>query len=303
MTDRHSESPITITPCQPTIGAEIGGVDLTRPVPPEVADALRAAILKYQVIVLRDQDITREQHLDFARIFARNKAKPFGYLANHVHPIEGFPEILRVFADGKSKSAIDVWHSDDSAQLIPADLSILRSKIVPSLGGDTVFSSCVAAYAGLPDEVKQRIRYFRAWHGSGYHLKSNAHSQKALFDEAKKAKQKAKPDIAQPVVRIHPETGKPVLYVSEGISGSIVGLEPEEDSRLRAFLYDQIKKPDYQMRVRWTPNAIAVWDNRSTQHYAIGDYNEPREMERVTVAGLEPCIGFSDIEQRATAGE
>lgn len=294
MLDRP-DGPITITRCQPYIGAEIGGVDLTKPVPAEVADALRAAILKYQVIVLRDQNITRAQHLEFGRMFARNKAKPFGYLANHAFPVEGFPEILRVCGDGKTKTAIDVWHTDDSLMAIPADLSILRSRTVPSIGGDTIFSSCVAAYEGLPEDVKKKIRYLKAWHGGGYSHKNNAHSQKGLFDDGRKSKEE-KPEVAQPVVRIHPETGKPVLYFHE-IAGAIIGLKPEEDEKLRTYLFDRIKKPDYQMRVRWTPNAIAVWDNRSVQHYAVADYSEPREMERITVAGLEPCIGFADLEQ------
>ena len=109
MTDTAA-APIRITPCQPCLGAEISGVDLTRPIPPEVADALRAAILKSHVTVLRNQDIRRQQHLDFGRLFARNKAQPFGYLANHASPVEGFPEILRVLGDGKTKTAVDIWH-------------------------------------------------------------------------------------------------------------------------------------------------------------------------------------------------
>jgi taurine dioxygenase len=286
--------PIRITPCQPCLGAEISGVDLTRPIPPEAADALRAAILKYQVIVLRNQDITRQQHLEFGRLFARNQAKPFGYLANHASPVEGFPEILRVLGDGKTKTGVDVWHTDDSRMVVPADLSILRSRVVPSLGGDTVFSSCVAAYAGLPDEVKQQIRYLKAWHGSGYSRSRNAHSHRALFNEANRSSDQ-RPDVAQPLVRIHPETGKPVLYFHE-IAGAIIGLTPEEDERLRTFLIDQIKKPEYQMRVRWTANAITVWDNRAVLHYAVADYSEPREMERITVAGIEPCVGFAELE-------
>ena len=178
--------------------------------------------------------------------------------------------------------------------VIPADLSILRSRVVPSLGGDTVFSSCVAAYAGLPDAVKQQIRYLKAWHGSGYSRTSNAHSRQGLFNAANQAPD-PRPDVAQSLVRIHPETGKPVPYFHE-IAGAIIGLTPAEDERLRTLLFDQIKKPEYQMRVRWTANAITVWDNRAVLQYAVADYSEPREMERITVAGIEPCIGFADLE-------
>jgi alpha-ketoglutarate-dependent taurine dioxygenase len=292
-------SPITVTRCQPNIGAEIGGVDFTRPIPPEIAAAIRAALLEYQVIVFRDQDVTREQHYTLARVFARNKKDPFR-IPFQAHPIEGYPEILGVFADGVTKTAVDIWHTDHSYLEVPAEVSILRGKVVPSLGGDTIFSSCVAAYAGLPEEVKRRIRSLKAWHILGY-SRIKAISAQNLFDDDKQGKDEIEPPVAQPVVRIHPETRKPALFVNEGHTGEIVGLEPEEGQKLRTFLFDQVKKPDYQMRVRWQPHTIVCWDNRSVQHYAVGDYNEPRRMERLTVNGIEPCIGFADFEQRATA--
>ena len=294
--DIAANSPITITPCQPHIGAEIGGVDLSRPLSPEVAEAIRAASLKYQVIVFRDQNITREQHVAFAHLFVRDRQHPFVLYPDQAHPIPDFPELLHVYADGITKTAVDIWHTDDCFRLCPATVGILRARVVPSLGGDTVFSSAVAAYAGLPEEVKQKIRYLKAWHSTVYSRRNKAHSGSNLFDYDKNDElHAADPPVAQPVVRIHPETRKPALYVNEGLSGEIIGLDAEEDARLRAYLYDQIKKPDYQMRLRWAPHTIVVWDNRSVQHYAIGDYNEPRMMERIAVTGTEPCIGFADI--------
>lgn len=294
-----SASSITISRCQPNIGAEIGGVDFTRPIPPETAAAIRAALLKYQVIVFRDQDITREQHYALARVFARNKEDPLR-IPFQAHPIEGYPEILGVFADGVTKTAVDIWHTDHSYLEVPAEVSILRAKVVPSLGGDTIFSSSVAAYAGLSEEVKQRIRYLKAWHVLGY-SRIKAISAQSIFGDDKHEKDEIEPPVAQPVVRIHPETRRPILFVNEGHTGEIIGLEAEQGQKLRAFLFDQVKKPDYQMRVRWQPHTIVCWDNRSVQHYAVGDYNEPRHMERLTVNGIEPCIGFSDIEQGAAA--
>jgi len=294
--DNTLGSPLTISRCQPYIGAEIGGVDLTKPISADVAAAIRAALLKYEVIVFRDQPITYQQHIDFGRVFVRNPARPFTYREHQATSIEGYPEIFCVYADGKKKAAVDIWHTDDCFERIPADVSILRSRVVPSLGGDTIFSSCTAAYDGLPGEVKERIKYLRAWHQGGYATKKKlGHSGDGLFDPNKSKDRQSKPPVDQPVVRIHPETRRPVLFVNEGLSGEILDMDPEEDAKLRHYLYDQIKKPDYQMRMHWTPDAVVVWDNRSTQHYAPGDYNEPRKMERVTVSGLEPCIGFADI--------
>lgn len=290
---------IDITPCQPKIGAEISGVDLTKPIAPDVADAIRAASVTYQVIVFRDQNVTREQHIEFARIFVRNRETPFVLYPDQKRPIEGYPELFNVYADGITKSAVDIWHTDDSFRRCPATHGILRSHVVPSLGGDTVFSSAIAAYEGLPEEIKHKIRYLKALHSPVYSRTNKAHSGQNLFDREKaKQTEMLDPPMAQPVVRIHPESGKPALYVNEGLSGEIIGLDEKEDKELRTFLYDQFKKPEYQMRLRWTPNTIVVWDNRSVQHYAVADYNEPRIMERVAVAGDLPCIGFADLERQ-----
>lgn len=290
-----SMGPITVTRCQPHIGAEIGGVDLTKPLPADVLAALKQAILKYQVVVLRDQDITRDQHLDLARSLSRNPEKPFGYLSQHSNPVEGYPEILRVVADGKIKTAVDIWHTDDSVMEVPCDLSILRARIVPSIGGDTVFSSCVAIYRDLPDELKAKIRDLKAWHGSGYARNAASSASKGGLLGNKPIE---RPNVQQPVVRIHPETGLPVMYYHE-LAGPFIGLSDEESLELRRTLTDMVKRNDYQMRVKWRPNTITIWDNRSVQHYACGDYNEPRDMERVTVAGLEKCFSFADLEADA----
>jgi taurine dioxygenase len=292
---------IVITPCQPLIGAEIGGVDLTRPIAADVADALRAALLKYQVIVLRDQDVTRDQHLEFARVFVRDHEHPFNCQENQARPVPGYPEILNVFADGVTKTAIDIWHSDESFREFPSAISILRSRVTPALGGDTVFSSAVAAYDRLPDDVKQKIRYLKALHGPEY---ANKRKDVGLADPAKRSQQALdNPPRAQPVVRIHPETGLPALFVNRGYGGPIVGMENEKGEALLTYLYEQFTKPDYQMRLRWTPNTIVAWDNRSVQHYAVYDYHEPRIMERVTVAGDAAAIGFADLERLSPAVE
>lgn len=283
---------ITVNRCQPLIGAEIGGVDLTKPISALAAEALRSALLEYQVIVLRNQPITREQHVELAQVFVKDPVQPFLIQKVQAHPIVEHPEIFNVVADGVKKTAADIWHTDESFHECPPTVSILHGKVIPRLGGDTCFSSGVAAYERLPDEVKRRIRNLRAWHGVQWQDLSLADPEKV---EAYLAENKP---FAQPVVRVHPETGKPVLFVNANYTGPIIGLSDGESRDLRRYLVDQFKKPDYQMRVRWEPHTIVIWDNRSVQHYAVYDYNEPRAMERILVRGTEPAIGLGDEAQK-----
>jgi len=286
------QSQIQIEPCQPFLGAEISGVDLRQPIIEEVADDIRAALLRYQVIVFRDQDINRDQHRALAQIFAEDRNAPFSIQVNQATPVPGYPEILRMATDGTKKIAVDVWHTDESFRVAPPTVSVLRGLTVPSLGGDTVFSSGVAAYEYLPHEVKAKIRDLKALHGAEFIFRYTYGN--ATPDKVEKQK-KDFPPLEQPVVRVHPETKLPVLYVNQGYTGPIVGMDEGEGNALLALLFDQIKRPDYQMRVRWRPNSIVIWDNRSVQHYAVGDYTEPRIVERIVVAGAEPAKGFSDV--------
>jgi taurine dioxygenase len=291
-------SQLTFTRCQPPIGAEVGNVDLTQPITAPLADEIRAALAQYQVLVFRNQDISREQHRALARLWVRDLQHPFLIQKAQANPIADFPEIYNVAANGVVKSAADVWHTDESFHPTPPTASILRSRIVPSLGGDTVFSSAVAAYDRLPEDIKHKIRYLKALHGPVF---QNSFSVVADQEMLRK-RIEDNPPFAHPVVRIHPVNGRPCLFVNFNYTGPIVGLENEEGEALRDYLVDQFKKPDYQMRVKWQPNTIVIWDNCQVQHYAVYHYNEPRAMERILPKGAEVTIGFADIEkQRASA--
>lgn len=288
---------LTLTPCQPLVGAEVSGVDLSSELSSVESEGIRKALLQYQVLVFRDQKISRAQHAALAQIFAEDLEQPFSFPQGQAHPIPHHPEILHIYTEGKQKIAADSWHSDESFRLLPPTVSVLRSIVVPKLGGDTCFSSGIAAYEGLPDSVKERIRGLKALHGPMYHDYTGT-----LADPEKlKKMMEENPPVAQPVVRVHPETGKPVLFVSETYTGPILGLQEHESDKLRYFLCDQFRKPDYQMRVRWQPNMLVIWDNRSVQHYAVYDYHEPREMERICVRGSKPAVGFSDMPADALA--
>lgn len=276
-TGSHEETTVTVRRLQPAIGAEIGGVDLRQPLSQADRTAIRQAWLDHGVIVFRDQMLTREQHVAFGAAFG-DFFMP--RVEDNKRPEN--PEIHFVTNDGKSKAgAADIWHADMTCFPEPSMGSILRAVQIPSLGGDTAFASARAAYAGLSDEVKARIENLTAIHDA---MKTLAlrHPEQA---EAMRAQF---PPVEHPVVRIHPETGERILFVNEGFTREIVGLDPAEGAALLRHLLDQLQRPEYQMRFQWRLGSIAFWDNRAVQHYAITDYDEPRHMESVVLKGDRP---------------
>jgi taurine dioxygenase len=274
---------VSISPSTPTIGAEISGLDLDRPLSSEETDLLRAAWLRFKVIFFRDQDISHESHVRLGELFGDLEGHPV------IPSVEGYPEILRIEGvEGVQLTAetlgafqaYNKWHTDVTFRERPSIASILRARHLPPLGGDTMWADTVAAYAGLPQPVKDRIDGLEAEHDI-------VRSFGGRVTEEKRA-QLARdfPPVRHPVVRSHPETGDKILYVNYTFTSRIVGMSEEDSDSLLRLLFDRIKVPEYQVRFRWTPNAIGIWDNRSTQHYAVGDYwPEYRALERVTVSG------------------
>lgn len=274
---------VAILPATPTIGAEIGGLNLDRPLSSEEGDLLRAAWLRFKVLFFRDQDISHESHVRLGRFFGELEGHPV------IPSVEGYPEILRIEGvEGVQLSAetlapfqaYNKWHTDVTFRERPSIASILRARHLPPLGGDTMWADAAAAYVGLPQAVKDRIDGLDAEHDI-------VRSFGGRVSEEKRA-QLARdfPPVRHPVVRIHPETGQKILYVNFTFTTRILGLPEDESDSLLRLLFDRIKVPEYQVRFRWTPNAIGIWDNRSTQHYAVGDYwPEYRALERVTVSG------------------
>jgi taurine dioxygenase len=272
---------LTIEPLTPTIGAEIGNIDLRRPLDTPTRDALRAALLEWKVLFFRDQDITTEQHLDFARAFGALEVHPF---APHK---PNYPEVLAITHGPDNKGKENAWHSDVTWRIEPSLGSVLRAIEVPPVGGDTLFADMYAAYDGLTDEVKAEIDGKVAVHDFA-HFRTGMRKQGKSEAEIE-AFNKKYPMVEHPVVRTHPETGKKCLYVNVGFTQHIVGMEPEKSKELLKLLYAQAAIPEYQCRFRWQKNSIAFWDNRSSQHYAASDYYPAvRRMERVTIIGDRP---------------
>jgi taurine dioxygenase len=281
--ERAQSLGVTLSPATPTIGAEISGLNLDRALLSAEADLLREAWLRYKVIFFRDQNISHESHIRLGRLFGELEGHPV------IPHIDGFPEILRiegvegVALTPETVSGFQVynkWHTDVTFRKQPSITSILRARILPPLGGDTMWADTTAAYAGLPQGVKDRIEHLEAEHDI---IKSFG---SRVTDEKRAELQEKFPAVTHPIVRRHPETGERILYVNFTFTTRVVGLIEEESDALLRFLFDRIKVPEYQVRFRWTPNAIGLWDNRSTQHYAVGDYwPQHRVLERVTVSG------------------
>ena len=284
--DAIDHAGLTVTPVSTVLGAEISGLDLTQPLAPEIVAAFRAALLRHKAVFFRDQDISYEDHVRFGRYFGELEGHP---VTAHV---PGFPEILHIeAADGMKLReeivpivrAANKWHTDVTFREAPSMGGVLRMRHMPPLGGDTLFADTAAIYADLPQALKDQLATLTAEHdiiqSYGYRV-----------DEAKRQELRAAyPPMIHPVIRTHPETGEKHLFVNKVFTTRILGLPEDEAKTLLADLLDRVKSPEYQVRFRWTPNAIVFWDNRATQPSAILDYwPQERIVERVTIKGDKP---------------
>jgi len=278
---RPVASAFVISPLTPRIGAEIDGVDLRRPISDDLCGTIRQALLDHKVLFFRNQDITTEQHLDFARRFGALEVHPFAPQK------PGYPEILAITHDRDHPGRENTWHSDVTWRQEPSLGSILRSLEIPPMGGDTLFADMAAAYDELPDDVKEKIEGKRAMHDfenfrRGMRKKGASEAEIEAFNQKYPAPE-------HPIVRTHPETGKRAIYVNAAFTKYIVGMDKAESDALLSYLYARAAIPEYQCRFRWSVNALAFWDNRASQHYAVSDYwPQVRRMERATIIGDKP---------------
>ena len=262
-------------PLSPAIGAELIGADLSAP-SDTLVEEVRAALLQYQVVFFRDQDITRSQHIAFA--------SAFGELEIHPATPKDQPdrEVLRIVHGPNSRGMENAWHSDVTWREQPSLGSILRAIELPEVGGDTLFSNMVMAYEDLDEDLKTRLCGMTAVHDIARVFAKRLGKDAAALHEKF-------PLMEHPVVRTHPETGQRLLYVNTAFTDHIKGLDRDESDTLLKFLYSRAAIPEYQCRFRWALGSIAFWDNRACQHYAASDYfPNTRIMERVTIAGDRP---------------
>lgn len=273
-------SRIEILPVTPTIGALVLGVDLREPLAPGEVAALERALLLHHVLFFRDQDLTPEQQIAFARHFGPISIPPFApkYGQN--------PELIVLDQQSPKGEGADNWHSDNTFMREPPMGSILRAVLLPPLGGDTCFANMVAAYEALSPPIQRLISGLRAVHDITKPLQKGiaAGHTTANLEEM----QKKWPPVDHPVVRTHPRTGRKALFVNGNSTTRILGLGERENDVLLPFLIDHVRSPEFQCRFRWEVGSMAFWDNRSTQHFAVPDYAERRVMHRVTIAGDRP---------------
>jgi alpha-ketoglutarate-dependent taurine dioxygenase len=267
---------IEIRKLTPHIGAEIHGIDLSRPLDDAGFAAVHGALMDHSVIFFRDQDITVDQQKEFGR--------RFGEL--HIHPaapgaLAGHPEILVIHADEKSKRvAGEEWHSDVSCDPEPPMGSVLHITELPPVGGDTLFASMYAAYETLSDEMQRFLCGLTAVH-DGEHVYRGRYN----YDD----RGKSFPRAEHPVIRTHPVTGRRALFVNRGFTTRIVELKRAESDAVLQMLFRHVETPELHCRFRWAPRSIAFWDNRCVQHHAMWDYYpQRRHGNRVTIRGDKP---------------
>lgn len=273
---------VELRPLSYALGAEVRGLDLTRPCSDADWQAVHAAFLQYGVLLFRGQKITREQHIAFSRRFGeldRHESLPLDRDATH-------PELLMVSNDAKqdgspsnSRYTGQMWHSDMSFTLAPALGSLLRAVAVPPVGGDTLFANMYLAYATLSQRMKGIIDDLH-----GIHLSERKNSGLSAQWEAEN--RRLNPPVAQPLVRVHPESGRKALYIGEKVK-CLEGMTPEESRPLIDFLLQHATRPHFVLRHQWQPDDLLVWDNRCTAHLALGDYDarHRRHLERTTILG------------------
>jgi taurine dioxygenase len=280
---------ISVHPLTGTIGAEIRGVDLAEDLDDETIAAIRRAWLDHCVVFFRDQDITPEQQVRFATRFSTVQRAVFENTASDQ------PDLTVIDMVSPKGSGTDQWHADSTFMAAPPLGAVLRAVQIPSVGGDTCFSSMYAAYDALSPSMQEQLDGLTAVHSTAKVMALVRRLDNARVptggDEI--------PTMVHPVVRVHPETGRKLLFVSPNWVERIVELGEAESNALLALLYEHVKTPDFQCRFKWDVNSVAFWDNRACQHYAVADYSERRVMNRVLLAGDVP-FGPGDADVKAS---
>ncbi|MGJ7607930.1 TauD/TfdA dioxygenase family protein [Variovorax sp. LT1R20] len=278
-----------VRPFPAPVGAEIIGLDISKPINEEDFTRIHRAHLDHHVLVFRDQQITPQAHIDFSRRFG-----PLEIHVLHQFQLKNHPEILIVSNIKENGEPIGLgdagvyWHSDISYKPHPSLGSLLHAQELPSEGGDTLFADQHLAWEALPADLQQRILPLKA-----------EHSYLAKYEELR-AKNPWRPKLSQaqidqvapavqPVVRTHPETGRKALFVSEHFTTRIVGLPQDESDALLAELFAHSVKPEFVYRHTWAPHDLVFWDNRSLMHLAAGTPDHlRRRLNRTTIVGDTP---------------
>lgn len=271
---------ITVTPQGTTIGAEVSGLALGGDVDEETMAEIRHALLEWKVLFFRDQDIDRDAHRDFAKLWGDLEQHPF---FKYTQPGQTAVDVTTLEKGIGSAGVENSWHNDVTWSTTPSYAAVLRAVEVPERGGDTLFCDTAAAYDLLPDDIKARIENLTAEH-DWMQAFGNAMPKNAID-----LLRPNLPAVSHPVVRVIPETGRKVLFVCSVFTTRILGVSEEESNELLSILYRHVQRPEFQVRLKWQPNTVVLWDNRACQHYAVSDYfPQRRVMDRISIVGDVP---------------
>jgi taurine dioxygenase len=301
-------SKLVVDPVTPLIGAELSGVDLSQPLDADTAADIQAALHKWRVVFFRDQHISNDQLKAFGRAFGPlTPAHPISEgLEDHPEIWEREVDEYRVRRKANDTRAPGAqpprdykgWHIDITFVANPNRYSILYGVKIPTFGGDTLFTNLIAAYEGLSPKIKDLVDGLQAVH------------QTTSYDAGDRTPRRdgrsTGPFVSlHPLVRIHPETGEKLLFLNPGTTTHIVGLKERESQALLDLLFHEVTRPEYQVRFRWAPQSLVVWDNQAVAHAGPIDYAHfdlPRVVRRITVAGGLP-VGPDGFQSRALEGE
>jgi len=281
--------PVETIPLAGAIGAEVRGVDVAQ-IDEETFAQVHKALLDFGVIYFRDQRLSPDQQLAFARRWGEA----------HLHPyLKGLaerPEIIEIVKEPEERRGFgDHWHTDQIFTPAPAMGTMLYAKVTPAFGGDTLFASMYAAYEALSPAMQRLCAQLKTW---------NLYDKQAprAGSMSNKIPEQEKPAVPaiHPLVRVHPETRRPALYLTDmQTTRRFDGLSEEESRPLLAYLLQHATRPELTCRLRWEPGTLAIWDNRCTMHMALNDYHGQRlVMHRITIKG-EPTFGLDAVAQRA----
>jgi len=273
---------IIIEPVAGAIGAELSGVDLRKPLDAQMVEEIRDALFRHLLIFLRDQDITSEQYLAFARNFGGVLPYPL------VQGLDDFPDIVPVLKlPHETVNFGGLWHADTTYLSEPPMGTMLLARELPPCGGDTIWANMYLAYDTLSDGMKDMLDGLTAVFSSE---KAGATATREdRRSDAPKDDSGLQTTAEHPVVRTHPVTGKKILFVNFGHTVRFKGMTKAESQPLLGYLFRHQVKPEFTCQLRWRPGTIAFWDNRASQHNPINDYHGyKRLMHRITLAGEKP---------------
>ena len=268
-----------ITRLTPAIGADISGIDLSTPIPEDTADLVYQLLMEHQVIFIRDVHITPAAQLELAESLGEPEQP------HPLYPhVPEHPRVMVLDFDGINPQDTNVWHTDVTFKGKGPFASILYSRIIPPVGGDTLWASLCAAYDALPEGIKTEIANLRAVNDLG-DFRNNfiVGEPDGNADKLNQGYLKMGSAI-HPLVKRHPVTGRLFLFCNPAFTVHIEGMKATDSARLLTYLFSHITQPEFQVRLRWTENMIAIWDNRCTMHNALYDYAPHRRVvHRVTV--------------------